>query len=146
MISEKYLLNSGIWNPRVSTLDLWYTTFTQLLSCSCILRELKGWTVPCGAPALPPRASPTAPKQWEQGRPWGESQVQTRAQILRWVHGEEAGPRTSQKVNPQVRIRPSDWQADPQDKTCPRSCQGPDQCGPWQGRAIAELETNTPIA
>lgn len=83
----------------------------------------KGPAAPCGAqPAsggLATQGSPTFPEQGEQGKPGDGDQAEPTAQVLRRVHGEEAGPRSSQEASPQVRwstgpISPGDGQMGPQ--------------------------------
>lgn len=76
----------------------------------CLLPKTQGTdrdNVAAMSGSSPVRAHPTVLKGGRQSWPGSGSQPQPGVQSIRQLCGDEAGPTSSQEVNPQVRIRPS---------------------------------------
>lgn len=96
-MSEKDVLTSGFWNPRVKylccrRLHLEHTPFTLLLNLSCVLGNWEGQLLPMGQGAVTqPAGRGLAPRGQPHTAP-----ARGAGQTRRW------GPRLSKSPGPQV--------------------------------------------
>ena len=114
MLSEKDLLTSGFWNPRVKYLWYWWlhlvhTPFTLLLNCGCILGEWKGQLLPVGQGAINNTASRQGPRH-----PRPAPQYPSKGSSA----DSEVGPGSSKSPDPQAS---SWWRSRPQVKSGSKS-------------------------
>lgn len=104
----------GISLPALGAMETrkagWCSRVMPGCSRHCLLPKTQGTdrgNVTARSGSSPARAHPPALKGGRQCWPGSGSRLQPGVQSIRQFCGDEAGPTSSQEVNPQVRIRPS---------------------------------------